>query len=62
MNTNILRLKYTHGDFEADVNREESEAVIKYIGENVPDYIVLNINHLQQFADFITQIAKEESE
>lgn len=60
MNTDILRLKYTRGDFEADVNRAEGEAVIKYIGEDVPDYIVLNIDHLQQFADFIAQIAKEE--
>lgn len=61
MDTEILRVKYTYGDFEADVNREGGEAVIKYKGENVPDYIVLNIDHLQQFADFIAQIAKEEN-
>lgn len=60
MNTEILRLKYTHGDFEATVNREAGEAVIKYRGENIPDYIILNINHLHQFAEFIAQIAKEE--
>ena len=61
MDAEILRVKYTYGDFEADVNRAEGEAVIKYRGENVPDYIVLNIDHLQQFADFIAQIAKEEN-
>ena len=60
MDSEILRVKYTYGDFEADVNREEGEAVIKYRGENVPDYIVLNIDHLHQFAEFISQIAKEE--
>lgn len=60
MDSEILRVKYTYGDFEADVNREEGEAVIKYRGENVPDYIVLNIDHLQQFAEFIAQMAKEE--
>lgn len=61
MDTEILQLKYTYGDFEANVNRAEDEVVIKYRGENVPDYIVLSINHLQQFAEFVSQIAKEEN-
>lgn len=59
MNTEVLRLKHTDDTFEADVNREEGEVIIKYRG-NVPDFIALNIDHLQEFADFITQIAKEE--
>lgn len=60
MDTEILRVKYTYGDFEADVNREEGEAVIKYRGENVPDYIILSVSDFNKFADFIAHIAKEE--
>lgn len=60
MNTEVLRVRYTDDTFEADVNCENGEAVIKYRG-NVPDFIILNIDHLQAFAEFIAQIAEGEN-